>query len=426
MLPIILSFGSIDALIPLIIIVVLIAAAAGLTRGFDMLKFFGIETMAGIGAGAAAKGSLLKKTAFTKTAGQALVGKGGSITSKVFSPSKMAANSMAKRTARNAAFQNELKNLGVKTTAKTASAGTLRGFAVRAGGTAVRLGHTIAPVTTVGAVAGVAGGKAVIREVKGRFSNTKIDTSGLNKDIANIETPFKNELGGLKGKTSVDTSELQLKLDNSKRAFSRSAIKSDRLRLRKEIADLSKQIENRGTLERRMAFLQSKEKALQEARADFLKDGDVAKFRQQFNKVWNSAYNTRSSNAYAAYALATAAPGIALNLFNEGKRDANLNRLERKLRNDNATRGQFEMPKEEKITQLESQNRLSAAIERMKERRKTEAAEKKERNQELLRSRIEDSRLVVANKKVEAKIRDARDSLRSRLKKKNENEEESS
>lgn len=66
---IILSFGSVEALIPLLIIIILIAAAAGLTRGWDALgKLFGITILTGIGAGAVGRGSLSGKTAFSKGA----------------------------------------------------------------------------------------------------------------------------------------------------------------------------------------------------------------------------------------------------------------------------------------------------------------------------------------------------------------------
>jgi hypothetical protein len=57
-----LSFGYIDALIPLLIIIVLIAAAAGLIRKWEVFELFGIEVLAGLGGGG--KGSLAKKTAY--------------------------------------------------------------------------------------------------------------------------------------------------------------------------------------------------------------------------------------------------------------------------------------------------------------------------------------------------------------------------
>ncbi|MDE1860427.1 MAG: hypothetical protein KGH72_01790 [Candidatus Micrarchaeota archaeon] len=58
-----LSLGSIDALIPLFIILILIAAAAGATRGFSVFNLFGIGTLLGIGTGA--KGSITGKTALS-------------------------------------------------------------------------------------------------------------------------------------------------------------------------------------------------------------------------------------------------------------------------------------------------------------------------------------------------------------------------
>jgi len=61
----ILSFGAIYALIPVIIIVILILAAAGMQRGTGIFQLFGIATLAGIGSqigrGGAGKGLGRKK-----------------------------------------------------------------------------------------------------------------------------------------------------------------------------------------------------------------------------------------------------------------------------------------------------------------------------------------------------------------------------
>ena len=56
------SLGSISALIPVLLIVLLIAAAAGLNRGFSLFNIFGIATLAGINPGG--KSSIAGKTAF--------------------------------------------------------------------------------------------------------------------------------------------------------------------------------------------------------------------------------------------------------------------------------------------------------------------------------------------------------------------------
>ncbi len=56
------SLGSISALIPVLLIVLLVAAAAGLNRGFSLFNIFGIATMAGINPGG--KSSIAGKTAF--------------------------------------------------------------------------------------------------------------------------------------------------------------------------------------------------------------------------------------------------------------------------------------------------------------------------------------------------------------------------
>ncbi|MGC8628928.1 MAG: zinc ribbon domain-containing protein [Candidatus Micrarchaeia archaeon] len=66
MLEVLLSFGAVNALIPIIIIVILILAAAGLTRGYDLFAAFGIGTLIGIG-GSAQKGSLVGRNPYKAT-----------------------------------------------------------------------------------------------------------------------------------------------------------------------------------------------------------------------------------------------------------------------------------------------------------------------------------------------------------------------
>ena len=56
LLPVLLTFGAIDALVPVLIIIVLIAAAATLTRGWNALNIFGIGVLAGV-AGQAGQGA---------------------------------------------------------------------------------------------------------------------------------------------------------------------------------------------------------------------------------------------------------------------------------------------------------------------------------------------------------------------------------
>ena len=61
------SLGSINALIPIIIILILLVAAAGLNRGYNMFNFFGLTTLAGINPGG--KASPAGKTGFNFPAG---------------------------------------------------------------------------------------------------------------------------------------------------------------------------------------------------------------------------------------------------------------------------------------------------------------------------------------------------------------------
>jgi len=65
MIAIILSIGAINAFIPLIIILILIVAAAGLMRGYNIFALFGISALLG-GAGRA---TLARKNAATQTEG---------------------------------------------------------------------------------------------------------------------------------------------------------------------------------------------------------------------------------------------------------------------------------------------------------------------------------------------------------------------
>jgi hypothetical protein len=62
-----LSLGDVDALIPIIIILILIAAAGGLTRGFDIFSLFGLGTLAGIGLGSRGSMASRKTGAFDKS-----------------------------------------------------------------------------------------------------------------------------------------------------------------------------------------------------------------------------------------------------------------------------------------------------------------------------------------------------------------------
>ena len=67
---IVLSLGDIDALIPIIIILILIAAAGGLTRGFDIFSLFGLGTLAGIGLGSKGSMAARKTGAYDKSNSQ--------------------------------------------------------------------------------------------------------------------------------------------------------------------------------------------------------------------------------------------------------------------------------------------------------------------------------------------------------------------
>lgn len=63
LLAIILSLGAVNALIPIIIILVLLIAAAGLNRGYSLFNLFGITTLASVNPGG--KGSIGGKSTFS-------------------------------------------------------------------------------------------------------------------------------------------------------------------------------------------------------------------------------------------------------------------------------------------------------------------------------------------------------------------------
>jgi hypothetical protein len=381
MLPVILSFGAIDALVPLIIIIILIAAAGGLTRGFDMLKFFGIETLAGIGAGAAAKGSLLKKTAFTKKAGQALVGKGGKTTGKLYSPGKATASKINRTIARNAAFKKELETLGVKAAGNKQSRllNMLKGFAVKLGGPTVKAGRVVAPVSVLGGVAGAkavaAGTRAGIRALRGRRrSRQKVNVTNLG--MAAGPTPFSNELNNLKGKSG-----------------------------------------NNRVLNRRVELLQKSEQELQAARARFLQTGDIGEYRKEFNRLWDKTHKGEPSLLRSAIMIAAATPGIIRSSSDERK--ARIQELNERLEGRMATKTILEEPSENapKVTQFSTggfRGGISAARESIRsafERRQKKTEDFLERKKAAIDNRIVDNRLVDFNRKVEEKL--------SRLRKRN-------
>ncbi len=58
LLPVMLSVGVINALVPILVIIVLIGAAAGLTRGFSFLDLFAVGTLMGMGSRSGTKASL--------------------------------------------------------------------------------------------------------------------------------------------------------------------------------------------------------------------------------------------------------------------------------------------------------------------------------------------------------------------------------
>jgi hypothetical protein len=78
MLQLLLSYGALNALIPLFIILIVLAAAAGISRGYDIFSILGIGVLAGVGKSAGGRGSFGSKTAYRAkmgySTGQRVVG----------------------------------------------------------------------------------------------------------------------------------------------------------------------------------------------------------------------------------------------------------------------------------------------------------------------------------------------------------------
>lgn len=101
LLPIILTFGAINTLVPLMVIIILIAAGAGLMRGYDIFAVLGISTLAGLGNRMGSKGNLKKssnpKPLASGLGTRALSGGGGGgsvITNKVKGAAKSTRNAV--------------------------------------------------------------------------------------------------------------------------------------------------------------------------------------------------------------------------------------------------------------------------------------------------------------------------------------------
>lgn len=355
MLAIILTFGSIDALIPLVIIIILIAAAAGLTRGFNVLKFFGIETLAGIGAASAAKGSLIRKTAYGRGAGEALVGKGGKMTSQLFSPAAMGKAKLANRAARSAAFKNEIKNLSMAGVAAPASvafkapeaeasrAKKLGRGAVHTVKFALKAAFPSAGVAYLGAKGAYGGAKKIAQ----RNANKNVNV-GKNVDTSNIESPFSKEMSQLRAKTSKGVEDLKKQLSEKRKSIGalqdrlddkrnpldakeRSALIDQRRGLLKEVNGLKVQISQHAVSSKRLSLLEKHSQDLQASRTKFVAGGDVKTFQKEFNKIWDATHTGGISNRYAAYSLAAATPGIVASARNPEKIASKMQALEERL-----------------------------------------------------------------------------------------------
>ena len=87
MIYVLLSFGAVNALVPLMLIIILIAAAAGLTRGYNILGLFGIGTIADIVEGRpgikGGKSFLIGKSAFRFGSGRLTAAMAGTLSKPI-------------------------------------------------------------------------------------------------------------------------------------------------------------------------------------------------------------------------------------------------------------------------------------------------------------------------------------------------------
>ncbi|MGC8662514.1 MAG: hypothetical protein ACP5RT_01885 [Candidatus Micrarchaeia archaeon] len=108
MIYIILSLGAINAFIPLIIILILVVAAAGLMRGYNIFALFGIPALLFSGA----RGSMIKKSASGQTKGIRAKSKTGGQLIKAGAMAKMTINKNLKNSKSFVkVYSNELANV---------------------------------------------------------------------------------------------------------------------------------------------------------------------------------------------------------------------------------------------------------------------------------------------------------------------------
>jgi len=352
---IVLSFGAIDALIPLLVILVLIAAAGGLTRGFDIMKLFGIEVMTGIGAGAAAKGSLLRKSAFSKKAGQTF---GGKPTEKIFSTKEgsevgkgpykqdqlmqqgrqaakedlaqltnampapppgirqQISNSAPASQLRGAGskIQNAVINAGVKVHYSANRQSKARGV-IKQGGGMVWKGVKMATPAIPGYKGYVAGkglynyAKAHGSAVKpGMTANTNVNLNNLkNADGTPYKTKMEIELKNLENEQKLKISDLKKELkDQTNDALSKykNLDKKQQKALGKELERMQDRTGRRAIVDARQGLLKNNVARIQELRKQFVSGSiDAKQFENGFMKIWKDSYSPGPNRAVLAGAL---------------------------------------------------------------------------------------------------------------------------
>ncbi len=327
MLQLVFTFGAIDAIVPVLIIIVLIAAAAGLARGFDMLKLLGIETLAGgyLGSATGGRGSLARKTAIEKpqklggfkAAGGAIL-LAGALKGASKEKSKSAGErkdalagelaDMAKGKGAKGALPDEITRLSEK-----GSEGAVHRWAVRIGRTAgLAIGG---PAAVLGYTAAKRMGSNVKPDANKKSATTRMDEELKNirkeKGVTDIKgNPLTEEEAVLAMKNELDSKRRQFREADG--VEDQTLPNGDTLKgektLKKEIEALESKINRRAIMNAREKHLVSQMDNLASLRAQYDKDKDLGKFKKGFNGVWKETYGSGPNTFKTTYDLIRSGP----------------------------------------------------------------------------------------------------------------------
>ena len=324
-LPIVLTFGAIYALVPVLIILILIAAAAGLTRGYDILKIFGIGTLAGVaGTGLSGRGSMIGKTSLSKAAVKAK-GAGRIFGVQAGRLAKPAVGRLAGRSTRVNASKNEKEAMWSRVLTQR---GTYKkpgpGVGARLRGSLSNVQQKMGPAGRVLGGAGKVTGGMVKMAISGGKFEKKIGKGTLTIKHGGSLPVGRTILGGVA--TAVGA-EMGYGSQEAKVPPKRSAIKAEKdnlaaryytLETLKTLPGISVQQQQEMAAEqKRIADKFARDKGL--ARALDLAEKQAAadttmtkrEFFENINKIYDTYYGTSSQQRLMKDVLGATAYGIA-------------------------------------------------------------------------------------------------------------------